>query len=82
MHGTGHFTWPDGRLYTGEYANDKKHGKGKFEWPDGKVYEGEWKNGKQDGIGFFSSIENNMEKRKGEWVEGRRTRWISEEFRM
>ena len=46
MHGHGIFTWPDGRIYTGNYVEDKKHGFGKFVWPDGKVYEGEWNDGK------------------------------------
>jgi hypothetical protein len=76
MHGTGVFTWPDGRSYTGEYASDKKHGEGTFVWPDGKIYEGEWKHGKQDGIGYFTPAQSKVGPRKGEWVEGRRIRWI------
>ena len=40
MHGTGDFTWPDGKSYKGEYFEDKKHGYGEFYWPDGKVYKG------------------------------------------
>jgi hypothetical protein len=42
MHGKGVFKWPDGRVYEGDYVNDKKHGIGKVTWPDGRVYEGEW----------------------------------------
>lgn len=29
MHGKGVFKWPDGRVYTGQYLNDKKHGYGR-----------------------------------------------------
>lgn len=46
MNGKGIFTWPDGRVFEGNYLNDKKHGPGKFIWPDGRMYEGVWENGK------------------------------------
>ena len=32
MHGVGVFTWPDGRVYDGEYFDDKKQGRGVFIW--------------------------------------------------
>lgn len=40
MHGKGIFTWPDGRIYEGEYYKDKKNGEGHFKWPDGRSYKG------------------------------------------
>ena len=40
MHGRGIFTWLDGRLYNGEYFQDKKQGFGEFSWPDGRKYTG------------------------------------------
>ncbi len=46
MHGTGIFSWPDGKNYSGSYINDKKEGYGEFTWPDGKIYRGNWKDGK------------------------------------
>ena len=46
MHGTGTFTWADGRKYTGGYEDDKKHGYGEFYWPDGRSYKGKWVDGK------------------------------------
>ena len=48
MHGFGIFTWPDGRVYEGEYKNNLKWGHGKFTWPDkeetgkSRIYEGKW----------------------------------------
>lgn len=30
MHGKGTYKWLDGRMYHGEYANDKKHGFGVY----------------------------------------------------
>ena len=38
MHGSGEFKWADGRVYKGEYQNDKKHGVGIYTWPDGRMY--------------------------------------------
>jgi len=32
MHGKGIFTWPDGRVYEGDYYDDKKQGQGVFIW--------------------------------------------------
>ena len=46
MHGYGDFSWADGRVYKGEYVDDKKEGQGVFIWPDGREYNGMWKNGK------------------------------------
>lgn len=76
MHGSGIFTWPDGRKYEGEYSNDKKHGIGTYTWSDDKKYEGQWIDGKQSGIGIYYAAENLMEGRKGEWKGGKRIRWI------
>lgn len=47
MHGEGLFTWADsGKVYRGEYRDDKKHGYGEISWPDGRRYAGQWANGK------------------------------------
>lgn len=47
-----------------------------FYWPDGRKYDGEWKNGKQNGIGIYRSANN--KERKGEWIDGKRSRWVDE----
>mmetsp|Transcript_8568 Transcript_8568/g.8523 ORF Transcript_8568/g.8523 Transcript_8568/m.8523 type:complete len:86 (-) Transcript_8568:9-266(-) len=80
MHGSGVFTWPDGRKYDGEYENDEKSGHGVFTWPEGKIYDGEWKNGKQNGKGklTFPNKKNKFESRYGIWKNGVKTQWIKE----
>lgn len=45
MHGKGHYSWPDGRQYSGDYVEDKKQGYGTYIWPDGKQFEGNWVDG-------------------------------------
>ena len=40
MHGKGKVEWADGKVYEGDYENDKKHGFGTFSWPDGRKYVG------------------------------------------
>lgn len=44
MHGDGTYTWNDGRVYNGEWSDDKMHGKGIFTWPDGRIYDGFFEN--------------------------------------
>lgn len=34
MEGVGVYTWQDGRIYEGEYKDDKKHGYGLYIWAD------------------------------------------------
>ena len=53
MHGQGVYKWLDGRIYTGNYLNDKKDGFGVYKWADGRAYLGNWKNGKQHGEGYM-----------------------------
>lgn len=36
MHGKGVYTWKDGRVYDGEYVEDKKNGYGVYRWADGR----------------------------------------------
>ena len=75
MHGQGKFTWDDGRIYEGEYVDDKKHGHGKFIWPDGKIYDGSWADGRQHGTGFYTSADGRT--RQGEWIDGKRIQWLT-----
>jgi len=47
MHGQGLFTWADGRMYDGDYFDDKQHGEGIYLTSKGEVKRGEWKEGKR-----------------------------------
>ena len=76
MQGLGKFTWPDGRVYEGEYFMDKKHGQGTCVWPNGKKYTGGWSNGKKHGVGVMVDEKG---ERKGEWSEGKRIKWNENE---
>lgn len=75
MHGEGILKLPNGEIYRGDYFQDKKHGNGVFMWPNGKSYDGSWKNGKQHGIGFYIDSRKGF-KKKGEWEEGKRIKWL------
>ena len=76
MQGKGHYKWPDGRDFLGEFNQGKKHGLGRYIWPDGRIYLGFWENGKQHGLGVYKN-ENGIEK-FGIWINGRRNRWLDE----
>ena len=83
MEGRGVETWSDGRRYEGDFKNGKKDGEGTFEWPNGNRFVGSWRNGKQHGLGIWISAEGGNlgsgqhQKRQGEWVNGKRVRWIN-----
>jgi hypothetical protein len=44
--GAGVYTYPDGRIYTGEYKDERPHGSGTEMSPDGSIiFTGEWSMG-------------------------------------
>lgn len=49
----GVYNWSDGRVYSGEWKNNKMEGRGVFTWPDGRRYEGEYIDDKKEGKGIF-----------------------------
>ena len=75
MHGGGVYTWKDGRMYEGDYENDRKHGYGIYTWNDGKQYEGWWQNGKQHGEGIYRKDGRD---RRGIWEDGKRIKWLDD----
>ena len=52
-HGRGLFTWEDGEIYIGYWANDKREGEGTNTYTNGNIYQGTYKNGKKDGEGIY-----------------------------
>eukprot|EP00826_Nyctotherus_ovalis_P022570 TRINITY_DN17470_c0_g1_i2.p3 TRINITY_DN17470_c0_g1~~TRINITY_DN17470_c0_g1_i2.p3 ORF type:complete len:103 (-),score=21.98 TRINITY_DN17470_c0_g1_i2:149-457(-) len=77
MHGKGKYSWPNGRRYEGEYAEDKKHGYGVYCWPDRRRYEGCWRDGKQNGKGRY--YDKNGQVKYGIWRGGKKVKWITQE---
>jgi hypothetical protein len=77
MHGSGIYSWEDGRRYEGEYQNDLKDGFGVYTWKDGKKYEGFWKEGKQHGTGKI--VFSNGKVKFGIWDGGKKLKWVTEE---
>ena len=65
------FKWNDGRVYDGEFKNDKREGMGEHKWPDGRIYKGNWVNGSQDGEGSFYEP-TNKKWIKGIWQKGKK----------
>jgi hypothetical protein len=70
MNGKGKLTWPDGRMYDGEYINDQKEGVGIFMFADGRKYIGNWKDGLQHGEGQFFKGDAEQPT-KGIWKKGK-----------
>lgn len=70
MHGKGVYTWPDGRIYSGNFQNDQRNGFGVYEWGDGRVYKGFFENGLQHGRGHFTDTDGS--EYEEEWKNGKR----------
>ena len=73
--GVGTFTWsihsPDaGRVYEGEYKNNRRNGKGKRTYRDGSILEGYWKDNKLWN-GTKHDKEGNISGKcvNGEWIK-------------
>lgn len=60
--------YDNGRLYEGEWQNDKKFGRGFELNPNGNRYEGYFINGKCEGYGTY--IWYNGEIYDGQWMDG------------
>jgi len=52
--GQGTYTFADGSVYTGAWANGKRNGQGIMTYPDGVKYEGEFSDGLFSGQGTYN----------------------------
>uniref|UniRef100_A0A7S4Q7H9 MORN repeat-containing protein 5 n=2 Tax=Alexandrium monilatum TaxID=311494 RepID=A0A7S4Q7H9_9DINO len=77
MDGCGRYSWPDGRVYSGQYVLDQKHGFGVLSWTDGRRYEGFWDSGRQHGLGRLCS--GSGRSCLALWERGERLAWRGEE---
>ena len=50
-HGTGRYTWPNGDVYDGEWADGVQSGTGVKTYCNGDQYTGSWSNNKKHGKG-------------------------------
>jgi hypothetical protein len=66
----GHFTYPDGSKYVGEFWHNERHGQGTYTYSNGAKYVGEWRDGKRHGQGTLTFPDG--EKYVGEWRDGKR----------
>jgi hypothetical protein len=60
MHGEGKYTFPDGKVYDGNWKDGKRHGEGKLIYADGAVYEGQFKDNKIHGWGKYTSADGGV----------------------
>ncbi len=85
LHGVGAYKWSDGKMYKGQYQNDKKEGFGVYHLSDGRRYEGWWRNGKQHGLGIMYNQRPTMDEpksKRGLWEEGKRIKWLDGTIEM
>lgn len=62
----GPITLPNGSVYTGQRANNKKHGRGQQVWPDGSRYDGLWENDQANGQGTLVHADGDVY--EGMWL--------------
>lgn len=60
--------YKDGRVYEGNWLNNKMNGEGIFSWPDGRCYKGNYLNNYKDGFGEFIWPDGKIY--KGMWAKG------------
>jgi hypothetical protein len=67
----GTYTYPDGKVFTGQWEFYERNGRGKLKYPDGRVYEGEFKSGLRHGKGVLAWPSGR--RYEGNFVRGQRT---------
>lgn len=67
MQGYGKMEWLDGRIYQGQFHQDKRHGYGEYTLADGSCYKGEFIDNQLHGQGTY--IQGGLE-RHAIWRNG------------
>lgn len=68
FHGHGVYTYRNGAVYDGEWADGRKQGQGKQVQPDGSVYTGQWQDNLQNGQGRMKWANGDVY--VGQWSAG------------
>jgi len=68
-HGFGKMTFPDKKIYEGEWKENQMHGLGTMTYSNGSIYVGNWSKGVEDGEGKM--IYTDDEICLGHWVDGK-----------
>lgn len=63
--GKASFTFPDGKMYEGDFENDLPNGEGRMTFPNGDTYDGHWKDGKMEGHGMYRFYDIDRDRFKG-----------------
>ena len=79
--GKGKLTYKDGKCYEGDFVQGKKHGNGTMVFSNGNKYIGQWANDWQHGVGIYFTAKTG-EKRQGQWVNNKRTNWLSNAIKV
>lgn len=72
-HGAGVLTWPDGRVYAGQFSHGTLDGEATMTWPDGRTYAGTYQCNKKHGEGVFMWPDGR--RYVGQWEAGLRHGW-------
>jgi hypothetical protein len=72
INGYGKYTWTNGKIYEGEWLENKMSGEGKMSWPDGKMYEGGFLLDKKHGKGKLTFPGGKTT--EGTWSDGKLSR--------
>ena len=67
----GTYTYPDGKVYTGQWQFRERNGRGTLKYPDGRFYEGAFKSGLRKGKGVM--IWPDDRRYVGDFLRGNRT---------
>ena len=67
----GTYTYPDGKVYIGQWELRERNGRGTLKYADGRVYDGEFKSGWRHGKGTLTWPSGR--KYEGDFVRGSRT---------
>jgi hypothetical protein len=67
----GTYTYPDGKVYTGQWEMRERNGRGTLTYADGRVYDGEFKSGLRHGKGVMTWPSGR--RYEGDFLRGKRT---------